>query len=106
MTTSKKCPHCGNVSDTELSHSQGPSRIAYHVTMVTVFLAGGWALLASGHTIWGGASLVAAVIAPPLNDFLNRYQQWYSFRARQKREDETAQLLEVARRHAPDASSE
>ena len=106
MPTPHKCPHCGNLIENEPFHSRGPSGITYHLAMIAAFLSGGWALLASGHTYWGGASLVAAVIAPPLHDFLTRYQQQYSIRAGQKREQETARLLEVARRHAAEASSE
>jgi hypothetical protein len=98
VTTSHKCPHCGNVIEIAPSHSETPSRVTTYFAMVTAFLAGGWALLYFGNTFWGGASLVAAMILPPLYDFLTRYQESYPIRAYAKLERETARLLEIARR--------
>ena len=66
--------------------------------MVFAFLTGGWALLNSGHAFWGAASLVSAMILPPLYTFLTRYQELYPIRAHAKHERDTARLPEIARR--------
>lgn len=68
-----------------------------HLVIALCFIAGGWALLSSGHNFWGFACIAMAVLAPPLFIALERYQQRYPAVVQAKQERETQQLIERAR---------
>lgn len=94
--TSNKCPNCGEMLNLEFAPSGRRSLSAERFVMVACYLAGGWALLDSGHGFWGGVCLVAAVIVPVLHHFLTRFQKAIPIRAREAQERETERLLEIA----------
>lgn len=58
------------------------------------FVAGGWALLDSGHIFWGSVCLVAALLFPALHYFLAQYQASLPARIAAEQKHETERLLE------------
>ncbi len=98
MNTSHKCQQCGTIVEIESSQSQALAFVYSMIVLPAVFTVGGWAFLNYGRPYWGAASLIAAVIAPPMQNILHQYQRSLPVRAFKAEQRQTEQMLEIMRR--------